>query len=378
MKEKILITNPIKQNPSRIASASPEQQLEKSKDYARRIAQIFRQECISIITKYSVSTMIMRFTIHAMIHNVQFERKIEISQDDGDAELKVTKIPILYHCLLLNSLLIFDDIGSNADIQRFSSGLAMTITHLVSDSRHSKNTVFFVAQRPSYLFKTARILSHVMRLGVTLSESDLKQAYEENSILNLDFDEFMLLKSSSSSSQLSGSEYSLTVDEQNSLIYAPIDNPLNYAMKLETNGVMTLKNINLLNNDFLVKITTLEQEVNVLQQIMGTATQDIGAESGTVWMYDQSWYNSGDIVPDQVTPASDAIPLVDSGTGVAGTSNEYSRGDHKHPLQVSDVLPSKDTSVGTVGQASSYARSDHQHPIQTVNTIPVTDSTDGS
>ncbi|KAA6374849.1 MAG: hypothetical protein EZS28_029625, partial [Streblomastix strix] len=82
--------------------------------------------------------------------------------------------------------------------------------------------------------------------------------------------------------------------------------------------------------------------------------------------------------PDQVTPASDAIPLVDSGTGVAGTSNEYSRGDHKLPLQVSDVLPSKYTSVGTVGQASSYARSDHQHPIQTVDTFPVTDSADGS
>ncbi|KAA6322080.1 MAG: hypothetical protein EZS28_054474, partial [Streblomastix strix] len=92
----------------------------------------------------------------------------------------------------------------------------------------------------------------------------------------------------------------------------------------------------------------------------------------------QSWYNSGDIVPDQVTPASDAIPLVDSGTGVAGTSNEYSRGNHKHPLQVSDVLPSKDTSVGTIGQASSYARSDHQHPIQTVDTIPNSDSADGS
>ncbi|KAA6369074.1 MAG: hypothetical protein EZS28_035399 [Streblomastix strix] len=192
-------------------------------------------------------------------------------------------------------------------------------------------------------------------------------------------------------------------------------------MKLETNDVMTLKNINLLNNDFLAKITTLEQEVNVIQQTLGTATQDIGgqqqqinvindelnrqtrfrgyyllntdiqqlensangdfafsAESGTVRMYDNSWYNSGDIVPYQVTPASDATPLTDSGTGVAGTSNEYSRGDHQHPLQVSDVLPAKDTAVGTVGQASSYARSDHQHPIQTVNTIPVTDSADGS
>ncbi|KAA6389092.1 MAG: hypothetical protein EZS28_015376 [Streblomastix strix] len=192
-------------------------------------------------------------------------------------------------------------------------------------------------------------------------------------------------------------------------------------MKLETNGVMTLKNTNLLNNNFLAKITTLEQEVNVIQQTLGTATQDIGglqqqinvineelnrqthfrgyyllntdiqqlensangdfafsAESGTVWMYDNGWYNSGDIVPDQVTPASDTTPLVDSGTGVAGTSTEYSRGDHKHPLQVSDVLPSKDTSVGTVGQASSYARSDHQHPIQTVDTIPNSDSAEGS
>ncbi|KAA6393928.1 MAG: hypothetical protein EZS28_010544 [Streblomastix strix] len=192
-------------------------------------------------------------------------------------------------------------------------------------------------------------------------------------------------------------------------------------MKLDTNGVMTLKNINLLNNDFLAKITTLEQEVNVLQQTLGTATQDIGglqqqidvineelnrqthfrgyyllntdiqqlensangdfafsAESGTVWMNDNSWYNSGDIVPDQVTPASDATSLIDSGTGVVGTSTEYSRGDHQHPLQVSTVLPNKDTSVGTIGSASTYARSDHQHPIQTVDTLPVSDSADGS
>ncbi|KAA6382249.1 MAG: hypothetical protein EZS28_022224 [Streblomastix strix] len=192
-------------------------------------------------------------------------------------------------------------------------------------------------------------------------------------------------------------------------------------MKLETNGVMTLKNINLINNDFLAKITTLEQEVNVIQQTLGTATQDIGglqqqidvineelnrqthfrgyyllnidiqnlpnsangdfafsAESGTVWMYDAAWYNSGDIVPDQVTPASDANPLIDSGTGVVGTSTEYSRGDHQHPLQVSTSLPSKDTSVGIIGSASSYARSDHQHPIQTVDTIPNSDSADGS
>ncbi|KAA6388420.1 MAG: hypothetical protein EZS28_016053 [Streblomastix strix] len=243
MKERIVQNNPIKENPTRLASASVEKQMEKPRDYARRIAQIFEQECIDKITKYSVPTMIMRFTVPAIIHNVYFERKLSISQEDGDAELKITKIPILFHSSLLNSLLIFDDIGSNADIQRFSSGLAKTITHLVSD----------------------------------------------------------------------------------------------------TNG------------DFA-----------------------FSAERGTVWMNDNSWYNSGDIVPDQVTPASDAIPLVDSGTGVAGTSNEYSRGDHKHPLQVSDVLPAKDTVVGEIGTVTTYARSDHTHHVNLGNSVPKKDTGTGT
>ncbi|KAA6395991.1 MAG: hypothetical protein EZS28_008482 [Streblomastix strix] len=243
MKERILITNPIKQNPTRIASASPEQQLEKPKDYTRRIAQIFRQDCINIITKYSVLTIIMRFTIPAMIHNVQFERKIEISQDDGDAELKTLGTAT-------------QDIG----------GLQQQINEI--NDELNRQTHF----RGYYLLNT-----------------DIQQL--ENSA----------------------------------------------------------------NGDFA-----------------------FSTESGTVWMYDQSWYNSGDIVPDQVTLASDATPLIDSGTGVAGTSTQYSRGDHQHPLQVSTVLPNKDTSVDTVGQASSYARSDHQHPIQTVDTIPVSDSADGT
>ncbi|KAA6345505.1 MAG: hypothetical protein EZS28_052155, partial [Streblomastix strix] len=95
-------------------------------------------------------------------------------------------------------------------------------------------------------------------------------------------------------------------------------------------------------------------------------------------MYDQNWYNSGDIVPDQVTPASDAIPLVDSGTGVAGTSTEYSRGDHKHPLQVSDVLPAKDTVVGEVGTVTTYARSDHTHHVNLGNSVPKKDKGSGT
>ncbi|KAA6382285.1 MAG: hypothetical protein EZS28_022188, partial [Streblomastix strix] len=300
MKERIIQINPIKENPTRLASASIEKQMKKPKDYPRKIVKIFEQECIDKIIKYSVPTMIMRFTVPAIIYNVYFEMNLSISQDDGDVELKITKIPILFYSSLLNSLLIFDDIGSNADIQRFSSGLAKTITHLVSNSRYSKKTVFFVAQMPSYMFKTARILSHVT-----------------------------------------------------------------------------------------LKITTLEQEVNVQQQTLGIDTLDIGensangdfafsAESGTVWMFDQNWYNSGDIVPDQAIPARDANPIIDNRNGVTGTSTEYSHGDHQHPLQVFALLPSKDTSVGTVGQANTYASSDQKHPIQTVKTIPVSVSADGS
>jgi hypothetical protein len=41
MKERIIQNNPIKENPTRLASASIEKQMEKPKDYAKRIAEIF-------------------------------------------------------------------------------------------------------------------------------------------------------------------------------------------------------------------------------------------------------------------------------------------------------------------------------------------------
>ncbi|KAA6398024.1 MAG: hypothetical protein EZS28_006453 [Streblomastix strix] len=79
-------------------------------------------------------------------------------------------------------------------------------------------------------------------------------------------------------------------------------------------------------------------------------------------MFDSNWYNSGDIVPDQVTPASDATPLSD-GTATAGISTEYSRGDHVHPLNITSTIPISDSASGSVGTANYYARSDHSHPI---------------
>ncbi|KAA6392989.1 MAG: hypothetical protein EZS28_011483 [Streblomastix strix] len=67
-----------------------------------------------------------------------------------------------------------------------------------------------------------------------------------------------------------------------------------------------------------------------------SATGDFAfsAESGTVWMYESEWYDSGQLVPDQVTPASDELPIV-NGTASAGISTSYSRGDHVHPQQLS-------------------------------------------
>lgn len=56
------------------------------------------------------------------------------------------------------------------------------------------------------------------------------------------------------------------------------------------------------------------------------------AESGTKWVYDEidGWKDTGVAVPDQLTPASDATPLI-NGDATAGKSEEYARGDHRHP-----------------------------------------------
>ncbi|KAA6360706.1 MAG: hypothetical protein EZS28_043766, partial [Streblomastix strix] len=179
MEEQILQANEIKKN-------------EKSNDYLNRIAELFKQKVIETINTYSQPTKILRFDIPALIQNVSYQKKFKIVDND-QVDVKVLKIPILEKAYLLHTLMLFDDIRSNADIQRFSSQLSKTITHLVSDSRHSKNTIFFIAQRPTYLFKTARILTHVICLGVNLGESDIRQVYDENFIQNLDFDEFQLL-----------------------------------------------------------------------------------------------------------------------------------------------------------------------------------------
>lgn len=56
------------------------------------------------------------------------------------------------------------------------------------------------------------------------------------------------------------------------------------------------------------------------------------AESGTKWIYDAEncWQDTGKIVPDQLTPASDTSPLID-GVASVGSEQAYARGDHRHP-----------------------------------------------
>lgn len=56
------------------------------------------------------------------------------------------------------------------------------------------------------------------------------------------------------------------------------------------------------------------------------------AESNTKWVYDaeNGWQDTGVAVPDQLTPASDATPLM-NGEATAGEAENYARGDHRHP-----------------------------------------------
>ena len=62
------------------------------------------------------------------------------------------------------------------------------------------------------------------------------------------------------------------------------------------------------------------------------------AESGTKWVYDEveGWTDTGSLVPDQLTPASDTTPLMD-GVASAGQETAYARGDHRHPTDTTRV-----------------------------------------
>ncbi|KAA6356035.1 MAG: hypothetical protein EZS28_048438 [Streblomastix strix] len=95
-------------------------------------------------------------------------------------------------------------------------------------------------------------------------------------------------------------------------------------------------------------------------------------------MYDTNSFNSGYVVPDQVSTANDAVPLVDNAVGAADISNEQYHGDDQHPLQVSSVLPQANTSTVEEGVVATYARSDHIHHVNLSNGVPLKDSGTGT
>lgn len=56
------------------------------------------------------------------------------------------------------------------------------------------------------------------------------------------------------------------------------------------------------------------------------------AQSGTVWVYTGvAWIDSGQKVPDQISPASNVLPLMD-GVAEVGNATSYARADHRHPM----------------------------------------------
>lgn len=62
------------------------------------------------------------------------------------------------------------------------------------------------------------------------------------------------------------------------------------------------------------------------------------AESNTKWIYDEvdGWQDTGVVVPDQLTPASETTPLI-NGVPSVGSEQAYARGDHRHPTDTTRV-----------------------------------------
>ncbi|MCC8187426.1 MAG: hypothetical protein LIP08_07935 [Bacteroides sp.] len=59
------------------------------------------------------------------------------------------------------------------------------------------------------------------------------------------------------------------------------------------------------------------------------------AETGTRWAYNgATWYDTLDLIPDQTVEAYDGLPLID-GEVSKGLANQYARGDHRHPTDIS-------------------------------------------
>ncbi|KAA6365608.1 MAG: hypothetical protein EZS28_038865, partial [Streblomastix strix] len=83
-------------------------------------------------------TKVSRFSILPLIQHAAYENRLKIVDtheidEDGIEIIKTLQLPVLSNAKLQSTLMIFDDIGSNTDIQRYTSELSRAIAHLVSD-----------------------------------------------------------------------------------------------------------------------------------------------------------------------------------------------------------------------------------------------------
>ena len=90
------------------------------------------------------------------------------------------------------------------------------------------------------------------------------------------------------------------------------------------------------------------ESVEALRAAYPTATPNDYAYivGGNIYIWqNNAWTNSGQPSPNTAVPASNATPLM-NGVASAGTSSQYSRGDHRHPNDTSKVNKSGDTMTG--------------------------------
>lgn len=103
------------------------------------------------------------------------------------------------------------------------------------------------------------------------------------------------------------------------------------------------------------------------------------AESGTKWVYDveNGWQDTGTPVPDQLTPASDATPLI-NGTASAGTANEYARGDHRHPTDTTRVSVEEFNKFKSENAKNDFELIASGETTEEVNGIVISTDNDGN
>lgn len=115
----------------------------------------------------------------------------------------------------------------------------------------------------------------------------------------------------------------------------------------------------------------LFDSVDALKAAYPTATPNDYAyiAGGNQWIYqDGEWTDSEVPTPSTNVPASDSTPLMD-GTASAGTSSEYSRGDHRHPTDTTLLSKYGGTMTGTLTLSNGQSARGYFSPSSSRNIL---------